>query len=90
LWRSERFSDNYGSELSFGPNTIATITDRCTSQSLGARWAEQIITERVVSPLAGQLLDRLAQGLSISDVTMELSPVGLSLCWNDAGAKDAA
>lgn len=85
----ERFTDSYGCELSFGQQTIATITDRCLSQSLGARWAEQVITERLVSPLASEVLDRLAQGLCISNVAMELSPDALLLSWDDVGGMDA-
>lgn len=86
----DRLSENYGSQLSFGPSTIATITERCSSQALGARWVEQLITERVVSPLATEVLDRLAQGLEVCDLSMELLPNSLKLRWHDSGAHDAA
>jgi type VI secretion system protein VasG len=85
---SQRFSESYGAELSFSPDTLSTITDRCSSQSLGARWAEQIITERVVSPLASEVLDRLARGKRIADVELALSTGEVALRWLDSGGQD--
>ncbi|MDU0220380.1 hypothetical protein, partial [Escherichia coli] len=86
----DRFSDSYGCQLNLGPSTIATITERCGSRALGARWVEQLIIERVVSPLAAQILDRLARGQAICNVSLELSSAEPMLRWHEPEAIHAA
>lgn len=56
-----RFAAAYSSTLSFAPELIDLVAERCLGGSLGARLVDQFIAEHVVTRIAGYVLERMAQ-----------------------------
>jgi len=71
-----RIWDSYRAEFEYEPALVDTIAARCTESSSGARNVEHILSRTLLPELSAELLARLADGATISRITIGLTPEG--------------
>jgi type VI secretion system protein VasG len=71
-----RVWDSYRATLDYDPSVAETIAARCKESSSGARNIENILSRTLLPELSAEVLARLADGLTISRVTVVTDKTG--------------
>ena len=71
-----RLRDSYRAELSYGPELIQHINDRCQEVSTGARNVDHILTRGMLPELSTELLSRMSSGQSVNTVAIKIGEEG--------------
>jgi len=66
----QRIKLNHGAELSYPAELVEQIAARCLDVDSGARDADSIITHSVLSTISGEMLGRMAEGSTVTKVTL--------------------
>lgn len=61
-----RVKENYQAEITFAPELVKAIADRCTEVESGARNIDHIISRTLLPELSAEFLSRMAEGGSIT------------------------
>ena len=69
---AQRVQDNYSAEFSYDPALIDSIVARCQETATGARNIDHILTRTLLPELAGRFLERMADGETVSTVSVGL------------------
>ncbi len=67
-----RVQENYDAEFEYDPALVDSIAARCQETATGARNIDHILTRTLLPELAGRFLERMAEGESVSKVTVGL------------------
>jgi type VI secretion system protein VasG len=68
----KRVIENYKAQFSWDPALVEGIARRCTESESGARNIERILAQGLLPELSGLLLERMAEGQSISSIQVSL------------------
>jgi type VI secretion system protein VasG len=68
----QRLKLNHGAELSYPDELVAQIAARCLDVDSGARDADAIITNNVLSAISGEMLGRMAEGCAVKQVSLQV------------------
>ena len=71
-----RIWDAYRAQFDYEPTLVETIAARCTESSAGARNVEHILSRTLLPELSAEVLARLAEGETISRVSVGMKPEG--------------
>ena len=71
-----RVKDAYKANFTYAPELVETIAARCKESSSGARNVENILSRTLLPELSAEVLSRLAEGVSISHVSVGIDPEG--------------
>jgi type VI secretion system protein VasG len=74
-----RVWDSYRAGFDYTPDVAETIARRCTESSSGARNIENILSRTLLPELSAEVLARIADGGTISHVTVGTRPDGMFL-----------
>ncbi len=85
----KRLAESHKIAFSYTPETVEQIVARCTEVETGARNIDHIINRTLLPQIAGQLLERIGDGLDIGDLTVDVSPAGDFVYRFAAEAADA-
>jgi type VI secretion system protein VasG len=66
----ERLKQNYKAAFSYTP-AVDTVAARCKDVDSGARNADHIITGTVLTMISAEVLTRMAEGKSVTKVTVD-------------------
>lgn len=66
----QRFEQAHRRSLSYEPNVVDMLVNRCASQSLGARWIDQYLAAHVLNRLSDCLLGILASRTQVRDLKL--------------------
>jgi len=72
----ERFIENHRAVFSYDENIIDAITWRCTEVDSGARNIDHILTQSILPTLSIEILQRMANEQSFSQVHLSCDPLG--------------
>ena len=72
----QRVWDSYRAAFDHDESVVETIAARCTESSSGARNVENILSRTLLPELSAEVLSRLADGTTISRVTVVTHPGG--------------
>jgi type VI secretion system protein VasG len=73
---ASRVKDAYKATFTYAPELVETIAARCKESSSGARNVENILSRTLLPELSAEVLSRLAEGVSISHVSVGIDPEG--------------
>ncbi|MCW8307698.1 type VI secretion system ATPase TssH [Acidiphilium sp. PA] len=73
---ARRVRDSYKASFEYEPALVETIAARCKESSSGARNVENILSRSLLPELSAEVLARLANGETISRVTVGMGPEG--------------
>jgi type VI secretion system protein VasG len=73
---ASRVRDAYKANFTYAPELVETIAARCKESSSGARNVENILSRTLLPELSAEVLSRLAEGVSISHVSVGIDPEG--------------
>ena len=73
---ASRVKDAYKATFTYAPELVETIAARCKESSSGARNVENILSRTLLPELSAEVLSRLAEGASISHVSVGIDPEG--------------
>ena len=73
---ASRVKDAYKASFTYAPELVETIAARCKESSSGARNVENILSRTLLPELSAEVLSRLAEGVSISHVSVGIDPEG--------------
>src|SRR5262249_30499354 len=71
-----RVQESYGASFAWDQELVDTIAERCTETSSGARNVEKILSRTLLPELSAEVLARLADGATISGVTVGVDTTG--------------
>lgn len=71
-----RVAEAHGAELTWSDAVIAHIAERCAATDAGARAIDHLLTNTLLPDLSGGVLDRLADGLPVDLVHVDLDGAG--------------
>lgn len=71
-----RFHENYRAELSYTPEVVDAILQRCQEVASGARNVDNIVNGTLLPELSGEFLSRMADGQPINRATISVSETG--------------
>ena len=71
-----RVQETYGAKFAWDKSLVQTIAERCTETSSGARNVEKILSRTLLPELSAEVLSRLAEGASISGITVGVDTAG--------------
>jgi type VI secretion system protein VasG len=71
-----RVQETYGARFAWDAELVDTIAARCTDTSSGARNVENILSRTLLPELSAEVLSRLAEGASITAVTVGVDTSG--------------
>ena len=69
---AKRVEENYDAEFNYDPALIDSIVARCQETATGARNIDHILTRTLLPELAGLFLERMADGRTVSSVSVGL------------------
>ena len=72
----KRVKENYDAEMSYSDELVQTIGDRCTEVDTGARNIDHILENGLLPQLSADILTRMAEGQTISSVTLGVNDGG--------------
>jgi type VI secretion system protein VasG len=72
----ERFSQNHHAKLTWDPNVISLITQRCTEVDSGARNIDFILTQTILPELSTLVLERISMDKAFVSVHMVVNKFG--------------
>jgi len=67
-------ADNYNAKFTFAEDLVQLVADRCKEVDTGARNIDHILTRSLLPDLSAKMLGRLAEGKSISSVSVAVTP----------------
>jgi len=73
---SRRVQESYGAKFAWDKELVDVIAARCTETSSGARNVEKILSRTLLPELSAEVLSRLAEGATISGVTVGVDTGG--------------
>ncbi|HEX7389065.1 MAG TPA: type VI secretion system ATPase TssH [Acidiphilium sp.] len=73
---ARRVRESYKASFDYAPELVETIAARCKEGSSGARNVENILSRSLLPELSAEVLARLADGETISRVTVGIDPQG--------------
>jgi type VI secretion system protein VasG len=73
---ARRVKEAYRASFEYDPALVDTIAARCTESSSGARNVENILSRTLLPELSAEVLARLAEGTTISKVSVGIEPTG--------------
>ena len=71
-----RVKDNYNASLSYTPELVENVAERCTEVDTGARNVDHILTRTLLPELAAEFLAHMAEGNAISSVEVNVDKDG--------------
>ena len=71
----ERVRQNHNAELTYEPGLVQSLADRCNPDS-GAREIDQILTQTLLPELSTRILERMANGVSFSNIHITVDEFG--------------
>ncbi len=71
-----RVRESYGAKFAWDKSLVDVIAARCTETSSGARNVEKILSRTLLPELSAEVLSRLAEGETISGVTVGVDTAG--------------
>ena len=71
----QRLRENHNAELTYEPGLVQSLADRCNPDS-GAREIDQILTQTLLPELSTRILERMAQGVSFSNIHISVDEQG--------------
>ena len=71
-----RVAETHGAELTWDDSVAAHIAGRCTATDAGARAIDHLLTNTLLPDLSGGILDRLADGMPVDLVHVDLDATG--------------
>jgi type VI secretion system protein VasG len=71
-----RVQEAYGAKFAWDKSLVQTIAERCTETSSGARNVEKILSRTLLPELSAEVLSRLAEGATITGVTVGVDTAG--------------
>ncbi len=71
-----RVKDNYQASITFAPELVQSIADRCTEVESGARNIDHIISRTLLPELSSEFLSRMSDGESISKARIDIGDDG--------------
>jgi type VI secretion system protein VasG len=78
----ERFAEAHGAEMTYGETVVAHIARRCRAADAGARAVDHLLTNTLLPDLSTAVLARLADGLPIDLVHVDIDASGvLTTCF---------
>lgn len=69
-----RVAENYRATLTYTPELVDSVAQRCTEVDTGARNVDHILTGTLLPQLSAEFLSHLAQGNTISAVQVSVGP----------------
>jgi type VI secretion system protein VasG len=73
---SDRFMGTYFADIVFCPTVCKGLVDKCTAQTIGARWLDQYISEHLLSRISLVVLERLAAGERVRSIEVSMGDDG--------------
>jgi type VI secretion system protein VasG len=73
---ARRVKEQHGAELTFAPNVVEVIAQRCTEVDTGARNVDHIVTHAMLPVLSERVLDIIGRGDSIVGVQVAVDGSG--------------
>jgi len=73
---AKRVKEHYKASFEYGEELVKTITERCSEVDTGARNVDHILTKTLLPELAGEFLAKMAEGLAISKVSVNVDDGG--------------
>lgn len=70
----KRLFDNYKAKFSYSEDLVQLVADRCKEVDTGARNIDHILTRSLLPDLSAQMLGRLAEGKTITNVNVAVTP----------------
>ncbi|PWC54498.1 type VI secretion system ATPase TssH [Azospirillum sp. TSO22-1] len=67
-----RFAEAHGAELTYDDAVVAFLADRCRATDAGARAIDHLLTNTLLPELSGGVLERLADGMPVDLVHVDL------------------
>ncbi len=74
----KRLAENRGITISFDPSVGDLIASRCTEVQSGARVVEGILTQTLLPELSRELLEKIADGLTVGKVAVTTTEKGFA------------
>jgi type VI secretion system protein VasG len=71
-----RVKDNYNASLSYTPELVENVAERCTEVDTGARNVDHILTRTLLPELAAEFLAHMAEGNAIRSVEVNVDKDG--------------
>jgi type VI secretion system protein VasG len=71
-----RIRDVHGAELTIASEVINAIAQRCTEVDTGARNVDHIVTQGILPPLSGHVLEYLARGDQMAGIHLSVDVTG--------------
>jgi type VI secretion system protein VasG len=71
----QRVRDNHNAELTYEPGLVQSLADRCNPDS-GAREIDQILTQTLLPELSTRILERMAKGVSFTNIHITVDEFG--------------
>ena len=71
-----RVAENYRAVLTYTPEVVTAILDRCQEVASGARNVDNIVNGTLLPEISGEFLSRMAEGLPIAKAMMSVSDDG--------------
>ena len=71
-----RFQQHHQTALTYHDDLVQVITARCTEVDSGARVIDQILTQNLLPELSGKILERMADGDTITALHIAVDPSG--------------
>ncbi len=72
----KRVQEHYRAVFRYTPELVDTIAKRCTEVDTGARNVDHILSKSLLPQMSTEFLGRMAEGQSISDVEISVTPEG--------------
>lgn len=72
----KRMAENHRVTLNYSDALINAVADRCTEVESGARNVDNILTNSLLPEISRELLSRMAEGVEISHVTVDVDEAG--------------
>lgn len=87
---ADRFNATYRAELIFDSSIYTNLVEKCSAQTIGARWLDQYISEHLLSRISTIVLEKLSVAERVQSVTayfdddnrirVEMADSHVSLC----------
>ena len=72
----QRVRDNYNAALTYTPDLVESVAQRCTEVDTGARNVDHILSRTLLPELAGEFLAHMAEGHAITEVNVGVNKDG--------------
>ena len=73
---AHRIQDHYKARLTYTPELVEAIAQRCTEVDTGARNVDHILTRTLLPEMSAEFLARMAEGAAIRGVEVSVGEGG--------------